>query len=119
MGVAGFYADIANLIALQVFDGKTGQTAVDLDTGDLLRQPGQQGGLIARPRTDFKHTVGGLALEFLGKARSEEHTSELQSLMRISYAVFRLKKKKIHDFSNSSTNFAHSTIHQQLTSTTQ
>src|SRR3546814_5375226 len=29
-------------------------------------------------------------------ARSEEHTSELQSLMRISYAVFCLKKKK-HD----------------------
>src|SRR3546814_3563203 len=28
-----------------------------------------------------------------GKARSEEHTSELQSLMRISYAVFCLKKK--------------------------
>src|SRR3546814_691401 len=29
-----------------------------------------------------------------GKYRSEEHTSELQSLMRISYAVFCLKKKK-------------------------
>src|SRR3546814_2063649 len=29
-----------------------------------------------------------------GKVRSEEHTSELQSLMRISYAVFCLKKKK-------------------------
>src|SRR3546814_5254011 len=29
------------------------------------------------------------------KRRSEEHTSELQSLMRISYAVFCLKKKKI------------------------
>src|SRR3546814_2108341 len=29
--------------------------------------------------------------------RSEEHTSELQSLMRISYAVFCLKKKKTHD----------------------
>src|SRR3546814_7818004 len=29
-------------------------------------------------------------------ARSEEHTSELQSLMRISYAVFCLKKKKIN-----------------------
>src|SRR3546814_1838704 len=28
-------------------------------------------------------------------ARSEEHTSELQSLMRISYAVFCLKKKKL------------------------
>src|SRR3546814_3664218 len=34
--------------------------------------------------------------EFFGTAlkRSEEHTSELQSLMRISYAVFCLKKKK-------------------------
>src|SRR3546814_3265197 len=31
---------------------------------------------------------------FAPKARSEEHTSELQSLMRISYAVFCLKKKK-------------------------
>src|SRR3546814_2347845 len=31
---------------------------------------------------------------FLEKSRSEEHTSELQSLMRISYAVFCLKKKK-------------------------
>src|SRR3546814_7516782 len=30
----------------------------------------------------------------LDKGRSEEHTSELQSLMRISYAVFCLKKKK-------------------------
>src|SRR3546814_7600275 len=31
-----------------------------------------------------------------GTRRSEEHTSELQSLMRISYAVFCLKKKKQH-----------------------
>src|SRR3546814_5783186 len=33
-------------------------------------------------------------LAFLQHDRSEEHTSELQSLMRISYAVFCLKKKK-------------------------
>src|SRR3546814_7031425 len=33
-------------------------------------------------------------------ARSEEHTSELQSLMRISYAVFCLKKKRIHSLTN-------------------
>src|SRR3546814_4808263 len=33
--------------------------------------------------------------------RSEEHTSELQSLMRISYAVFCLKKKKHHTYTNS------------------
>src|SRR3546814_10832015 len=34
------------------------------------------------------------AIQALNQARSEEHTSELQSLMRISYAVFCLKKKK-------------------------
>src|SRR3546814_7843346 len=33
----------------------------------------------------------------VGKTRSEEHTSELQSLMRISYAVFCLKKKIVTD----------------------
>src|SRR3546814_1845506 len=42
-------------------------------------------------------TVIGLvvALAVLLLLRSEEHTSELQSLMRISYAVFCLKKKKV------------------------
>src|SRR3546814_7560997 len=40
------------------------------------------------------HADGGDDLAYLG--RSEEHTSELQSLMRISYAVFCLKKKKIN-----------------------
>src|SRR3546814_9882829 len=35
-----------------------------------------------------------------GKARSEEHTSELQSLMRISYAVFCFNKKKWYPQSN-------------------
>src|SRR3546814_4636848 len=35
------------------------------------------------------------AVEAGDRGRSEEHTSELQSLMRISYAVFCLKKKKI------------------------
>src|SRR3546814_2437975 len=35
-----------------------------------------------------------VVLRVLPEQRSEEHTSELQSLMRISYAVFCLKKKK-------------------------
>src|SRR3546814_2341494 len=42
---------------------------------------------VQKPRRDLD-PIGGEA------ARSEEHTSELQSLMRISYAVFCLKKKK-------------------------
>src|SRR3546814_4590610 len=37
-------------------------------------------------------------------SRSEEHTSELQSLMRISYAVFCLKKKKIDKTNDQSSN---------------
>src|SRR3546814_7848512 len=51
------------------------------------------------PPFEFKSGRGGrvqfrLVAE-LPYERSEEHTSELQSLMRISYAVFCLKKKKI------------------------
>src|SRR3546814_7050228 len=38
--------------------------------------------------------VGRAAGAVVNEVRSEEHTSELQSLMRISYAVFCLKKKK-------------------------
>src|SRR3546814_5820474 len=37
------------------------------------------------------------AVIFYGGSRSEEHTSELQSLMRISYAVLCLKKKKTRE----------------------
>src|SRR3546814_7111682 len=51
--------------------------------------------------TDFEYVVAVIAklqLRYYPRnfinARSEEHTSELQSLMRISYAVFCLKKKK-------------------------
>src|SRR3546814_9155852 len=45
---------------------------------------------------DQRVTVGHLAPAMIQNLleRSEEHTSELQSLMRISYAVFCLKKKK-------------------------
>src|SRR3546814_3269287 len=52
-----------------------------------MRRPmGEGAGSVSRPlRTDF------LPSDF--STRSEEHTSELQSLMRISYAVFCLKKK--------------------------
>src|SRR3546814_6572547 len=40
--------------------------------------------------------VSGFSCASTSSSRSEEHTSELQSLMRISYAVFCLKKKKYH-----------------------
>src|SRR3546814_9940210 len=44
--------------------------------------------------TAADHEVDLIALEAVHAARSEEHTSELQSLMRISYAVFCLKNKR-------------------------
>src|SRR3546814_8141865 len=54
----------------------------------------------ARVRVDTMHSTKGLEFDIVivsaweeGNFRSEEHTSELQSLMRISYAVFCLKKK--------------------------
>src|SRR3546814_10525322 len=40
-----------------------------------------------------RHVHQDVAVALPGGERSEEHTSELQSLMRISYAVFCLKKK--------------------------
>src|SRR3546814_2795832 len=48
---------------------------------------------------DLCHRLGQPALgRRMIHARSEEHTSELQSLMRISYAVFCLKKKNKHKY---------------------
>src|SRR3546814_7093681 len=41
----------------------------------------------------------------VARIRSEEHTSELQSLMRISYAVFCLKKKKIQQHTKQTTKY--------------
>src|SRR3546814_995077 len=48
----------------------------------------------ARGEDLIEESLKSLEEEFGERFRSEEHTSELQSLMRISYAVFRLKKKK-------------------------
>src|SRR3546814_6052127 len=71
--------DVADLLTL----------AIEADVlerhGDARRVTGEQG-------QDHLVAIGLAKMIHLG--RSEEHTSELQSLMRISYAVFCLKKKK-------------------------
>src|SRR3546814_8047147 len=53
--------------------------------------PGESLASWMSPLKIFEYMAAGLPII----TRSEEHTSELQSLMRISYAVFCLKKKKI------------------------
>src|SRR3546814_6092748 len=80
---AGFFAQVrASVCLVRACLGLVGRGEQPLAARFLLRFVG----------------VGGLHVRFpfwLGKhiCRSEEHTSELQSLMRISYAVFCLKKK--------------------------
>src|SRR3546814_7599443 len=49
---------------------------------------------VSQTRFVVQRTITHLRHRWQGAIRSEEHTSELQSLMRISYAVFCLKKKK-------------------------
>src|SRR3546814_3716110 len=74
------------------WDERISRWHVVTDRGDDIRARFviMCGGPLNRPKLPG---IPGLAA-FKGKVRSEEHTSELQSLMRISYAVFCLKKKK-------------------------
>src|SRR3546814_1094911 len=63
-----------------------------------LGQAGGAAGILDKRDVLFGIDGGRRAVVFISEqvrkpARSEEHTSELQSLMRISYAVFSLKKK--------------------------
>src|SRR3546814_6224479 len=79
------------------------ESSLSLYKLDNFNYPSTQQGLealVAKPSGDPepKNYKSGGYIQSLPKdpwgSRSEEHTSELQSLMRISYAVFCLKKKK-------------------------
>src|SRR3546814_8827500 len=61
--------------------------------GDFLRD--FRGDTVHPSTLELFHELGLLHRLLKRPHRSEEHTSELQSLMRISYAVFCLKKKNI------------------------
>src|SRR3546814_3427831 len=66
---------------------------------DQMRQTGKFSVNVLRSDQHYLADAFSGRLDMVGASRfscrSEEHTSELQSLMRISYAVFCLKKKKI------------------------
>src|SRR3546814_2680469 len=51
---------------------------------------------LAYPLPELEPRTASAHITDTGDTRSEEHTSELQSLMRISYAVFCLQKKSKH-----------------------
>src|SRR3546814_9830019 len=73
-------------------DGVAGDRLRDLGGLDRARRNGTRAMTII-----IGHRCRDRAIQQRAGARSEEHTSELQSLMRISYAVFCLKKKKKKD----------------------
>src|SRR3546814_8073282 len=72
--------------------------APELKAAEVRMQAGNYGWKVAKgaysPRLTLGADIGTLF-------RSEEHTSELQSLMRISYAVFCLKKKRNNNIKRS------------------
>src|SRR3546814_1784041 len=75
-----------------------GEWMVGLEAERKLRDLGTRGDIIKTMHKAFVERgqdrgISDFAIE-TGEERSEEHTSELQSLMRISYAVFCLKKNK-------------------------
>src|SRR3546814_8976894 len=84
-------ADLFGLVVLQpLLDGRD----IGLGLGAAFEHRQQEGLVAFEVLGDLRELVvvfGDVAQEL---ERSEEHTSELQSLMRISYAVFCLKKKK-------------------------
>src|SRR3546814_8516939 len=59
----------------------------------LTLVPGKELGMVVLTSAEVGSAFNAITMRVLD--RSEEHTSELQSLMRISYAVFCLKKKNL------------------------
>src|SRR3546814_2783892 len=73
---------------------KSGDQAVPVMPGRSVGADGEQLKFPPRPFQSRVNNPGAIAVQVeKPPGRSEEHTSELQSLMRISYAVFCLKKK--------------------------
>src|SRR3546814_5197163 len=86
------FRSICGTAQLQQMPGKH-----DKDTAHILDQSQQQTSQALGIATGRPTSIQAPNLLRRALARSEEHTSELQSLMRISYAVFCLKKKKPQD----------------------
>src|SRR3546814_8058175 len=90
----GLWLLLVLLFAAGVAEAQTGSRDETVFETLLKWTPLLLKGFVFNLAISFLAMIGGTVVgAFL---RSEEHTSELQSLMRISYAVFCLKKKKTH-----------------------
>src|SRR3546814_1543610 len=93
----GLFGDFADKARVAVVNADDPESAPLLAGGKVLRFGFSDAAAVRG--SDFEPRADGcrFTVHFAGDrhdVRSEEHTSELQSLMRISYAVFCLKKKK-------------------------
>src|SRR3546814_3183288 len=114
MRISDWSSDVcsSDLLVLMLIDARAGVTPLDAHFADWLRRVSTPVVLLAN-KCEGRAGLSGLAEAYtlglgdpvpisaehgegMGELydRSEEHTSELQSLMRTSYAVFCLKKKK-------------------------
>src|SRR3546814_5409343 len=91
---------ILELAGFEVYQAENGKLGVELATAKLpdvilcdIMMPELDGYGVLHMLSKNSST-STIPFIYLTAKRSEEHTSELQSLMRISYAVFCLKKKK-------------------------
>src|SRR3546814_7674854 len=89
-----FRIGLDGLLGLIPGVGDAAGTVVALYLVNEARRLGAPNTLITRMLANVGIDMLIGAVPVFGDVRSEEHTSELQSLMRISYAVFCLKKKK-------------------------
>src|SRR3546814_6753444 len=102
--------ELADALERRLERGEAGELAADMDRDAAQveprqrRQPGEDFGRAVDADAELVFGLAGRNLRMRARidvgidaqhgGRSEEHTSELQSLMRLSYAVFCLKKKK-------------------------
>src|SRR3546814_1031726 len=108
MRISDWSSDVCSSDLEAVVPGQ--QAALAVENADALADMIQRGAQQVEILPDrlgglAEHGAGGARAQQIAtlgrghddasRGRSEEHTSELQSLMRISYAVFCLKKKKI------------------------
>src|SRR3546814_3222089 len=95
---------LERLLERQEFQHAFGDARVKADAALI----GADGVVVLHPPAALDADIARVVL------RSEEHTSELQSLMRISYAVFCLKKKNTHiTYTNSGSTTNHHSQTQQ------
>src|SRR3546814_7046605 len=94
---SGTYSPSRSALWTQIFyrpegrlSGEVARRSIEAEAG-VLQRPAAA---MSRPAGGNRRLVGPSDHRLDGGMRSEEHTSELQSLMRISYAVFCLKKNR-------------------------